>query len=408
MQSFIFSRTTLAACACAFISACGGSSGGTPQLPIASMPAPAPAPASAPTAAPAPAPAPVQAGPILVIGHRGASASRPEHTLAAYQQAIDDGADFIEPDLVATKDGELVARHENAIAIVKDGNLVEATTNVADVPKYASRMTTKVVDGVSITGWFTEDFTLAELKELKARERIPKLRPANVSYNDQFQVPTLDEVIQLAKSQTITKGRVIGIYPETKHPTYFRSIGLPLEQRLIDTLQKHDLNKAEAPVFVQSFETGNLKDIRLKSPVKIVQLIDGQGAPYDLAALRDRRTYADLVTPEGLAGIATYAQGIGTAKARVIPVVDGKLGAPTTLVKDAHDKKLQVHIWTVRPENNFLPDSLKKEPKADPIAYGDTAGEIKAFLDAGIDGLFADSPATAVPAVNAYRAARAK
>jgi glycerophosphoryl diester phosphodiesterase len=404
MQSFIFSRTTLAACACAFIAACGGGSdGGTPLLPVA-----APAPAPAPAATPAPAPAPTPAGPILVIGHRGASASRPEHTLAAYQQAIDDGADFIEPDLVATKDGELVARHENAIAIVKDGNLVEATTNVADVPKFGSRMKTKVVDGVSITGWFTEDFTLAELKELKARERIPKLRPANVSYNDQFQVPTLDEVIQLAKSQTVAKGRVIGIYPETKHPTYFRSIGLPLEQKLIDTLQKHDLNKADAPVFVQSFETGNLKDIRLKSPVKIVQLIDGQGAPYDLAALRDKRTYADLATPEGLAEIATYAQGIGTAKARVIPVVDGKLGAPTTLVKDAHDKKLQVHIWTVRPENNFLPDSLKKEPKTDPIAYGDTAGEIKAFLDAGIDGLFADSPATAVPAVKAYRAARAK
>jgi len=400
MQLFTFSRTVLAACACAFMAACGGGNNGVaPMLPV--LPASPP-----PAPAPAPAPAPVEAAPPLVIGHRGASALRPEHTLASYQQAIDDGADFIEPDLVPTKDGELVARHENAIAIVKDGNLVEATTNVADVPKFASRMTTKVIDGTSITGWFTEDFTLAELKELKARERIPKLRPANVSYNDQFQVPTLDEVIQLAKSQSVAKGRVIGIYPETKHPTYFRSIGLPLEKKLIDTLQKHDLNKADAPVFVQSFETGNLKDIRLKSPVKIVQLIDGQGAPYDLAALSDKRTYADLVKPEGLAEIATYAQGIGVAKARVIPVADGKLGTPTSLVKDAHDRKLLVHIWTIRPENNFLPDSLKKEPKTDPTAYGDTAGEIKAFLDAGIDGLFADSPATAVPAVKAYRAAR--
>lgn len=402
MQSFIFSRTTLAACACAFIAACGGGSdSSTPLLPVAAAPAPAPAAAT-------PAPAPTPAGPILVIGHRGASASRPEHTLAAYQQAIDDGADFIEPDLVPTKDGELVARHENAIAIVKDGNLVEATTNVADVPKFASRMKTKTVDGVSITGWFTEDFTLAELKELKARERIPKLRPANVSYNDQFQVPTLDEVIQLAKSQTVAKGRVIGVYPETKHPTYFRSIGLPLEKKLIDTLQKHDLNKADAPVFVQSFEVGNLKDIRLQSPVKIIQLVYSAGAPYDLETRGDKRTYADLKKPEGLAEIATYAQGIGADKASVIPVVDGKLGTPTTLVKDAHDKKLQVHIWTVRPENNFLPESFKKDPKTDPTAYGDTAGEIKAFLDAGIDGLFADSPATAVPAVKAYRAARAK
>ncbi|WP_373559387.1 MULTISPECIES: glycerophosphodiester phosphodiesterase [unclassified Variovorax] len=404
MQLLTFSRTTLAACACAFMAACGGGSGG-------GMPALPDAPASPPAAppAPAPAPAPVEAAPVLVIGHRGASAQRPEHTLASYQQAIDDGADFIEPDLVPTKDGELVARHENAIAIVDAaGTVIEATTNVADVPKFAGRKATKVIDGISITGWFTEDFTLAELKELKARERIPKLRPANVSYNDQFQVPTLDEVIQLAKAQSVAKGRVIGIYPETKHPTYFRSIGLPLEKKLLDTLQKHDLNKADAPVFVQSFETGNLKDIRLKSTVKIVQLIDGQGAPYDLVALSDKRTYADLVKPEGLAEIAAYAQGVGTAKARVIPVVDGKLGTPTTLVKDAHDKKLLVHVWTIRPENNFLPDSLKRAPKADPIMQGDTAGEIKAFLDAGIDGLFADSPVTAVPVVKAYRAARSR
>jgi glycerophosphoryl diester phosphodiesterase len=185
MQLLTFSRTTLAACACAFMAACGGGSGGTPVLPVAPAPAPAPAPT------PAPAPAPAEAAPVLVIGHRGASAQRPEHTLASYQQAIDDGADFIEPDLVPTKDGELVARHENAIAIVDaaSGAVTEATTNVADVPKFAGRKTTKVIDGRSMTGWFTEDFTLAELKELKARERIPKLRPANVSYNDQFQVP---------------------------------------------------------------------------------------------------------------------------------------------------------------------------------------------------------------------------
>ena len=403
MQLFTFSRTALAACACAFVAACGGGGNDmTPLLPV--LPAPAP-----PAPAPAPAPAPVEAAPVLVIAHRGASALRPEHTLASYQQAIDDGADFIEPDLVPTKDGELVARHENAIAIVDaSGNVLEATTNVADVPKFASRKATKTIDGRTMTGWFTEDFTLAELKELKARERIPKVRPANVSYNDQFQVPTLDEVIQLAKTQSVAKGRVIGIYPETKHPTYFRSIGLPLEKKLIDTLQKHDLNKADAPVFVQSFETGNLKDIRLSSKVRIIQLVYSEGAPYDLEVLGDKRTYADLKKPAGLAEIATYAQGIGADKASVIPVVDGKLGTPTSLVKDAHDKKLQVHVWTFRPENNFLPDSLKKEPKTNPIAYGDTAGEIKAFLDVGIDGLFADSPATAVPAVKALIAAQRK
>ncbi|MBS81200.1 glycerophosphodiester phosphodiesterase [Variovorax sp.] len=399
MQSFPLARIALAVGACALMSACGGGGGGGAVFPIL-PPAPAPAPPAPP---PPPAPAPVPAA--LVIGHRGEPAKRPEHTLASYQQAIDDGADFIEPDLVPTKDGELVARHENAIAIVDaNGNVLEATTNVVDVPKFASRKTTKTIDGRAVTGWFTEDFTLAELKELRARERIPAQRPANVSFNDQFQVPTLDEVIELAKAQSQAKGRTIGIYPETKHPTYFRSIGLPLENRLLDTLQKHGLNKADAPVFVQSFETGNLKDVRLRSTVRIVQLIGGSGAPYDLVALGDKRTYADLVKPEGLAEIATYAQGIGPDKSRVIPVVAGKLGTPTTLVKDAHDKKLFVHIYTVRPENAFLPDSLKKEPKADGTVHGDTAAEIKAFLDAGIDGLFADSAATAVPVVKAYSA----
>ena len=403
MQSVSFSRTALAACACALMTACGGGGSGGVFLP--QVPAPAPAPAPAP---PAPPPAPVPPPPsALVIGHRGEPAKRPEHTLASYQQAIDDGADFIEPDLVPTKDGELVARHENAIAIIDaNGNVLEATTNVVDLPKFASRKATKTIDGNTITGWFTEDFTLAELRELKARERIPKQRPANVAYNDQFQVPTFDEVIQLAKSQSQAKGRTIGIYPETKHPTYFRSIGLPLENRLLDALQKNGLNKADAPVFVQSFETGNLKDIRLKSPVKIVQLIGGSGAPYDLVALGDKRTYADLVKPEGLAEIATYAQGIGPDKSRVIPVAGDQLGTPTTLVKDAHDKKLLVHIYTIRPENAFLPVAFKKEPKTDNTVQGDTAAEIKAFLDAGIDGLFADSSATAVPVVKAYSAAK--
>ncbi|SFM27358.1 glycerophosphodiester phosphodiesterase [Variovorax sp. OV329] len=401
MSTHLRSLQGLAACACAlFISACGGGSD-APAAPPAS-------PASMPTAAAAPPP-PTPLRKVLVIGHRGEPAARPEHTLASYRQAIESGADFVEPDLVPTKDGALVARHENAIAIVDANGLVtEATTNVAEVAKFADRKTTRTIDGRSITGWFTEDFTLAELKELRARERIPRIRPANVAYDDQFEVPTLDEILQLVQDESGRRGRVIGIYPETKHPTYFKSIGLALEDRLLDTLQKWGMNSAESPVFVQSFETGNLQEIRRKSQVRIIQLIDGQGAPYDLVVQGDKRSYADLVKPEGLAQIATYAQGIGPAKGRVVPVADGKLAAPTPLVQDAHAKKLLVHVFTLRPENNFLPDSLKKPPVTDPTVRGDTAAEIRAFLDAGIDGFFADSATTAVPVVRDYLAAASR
>lgn len=339
-----------------------------------------------------------------LIGHRGASALRPEHTLASYQQAIDDGADIIEPDLVITRDGVLVARHENAIAILNaDGSVKEATTNVADRPEFAGRRATKTIDGQAITGWFAEDFTLAELKTLRARERIPALRPANARFNDQFEIPTLQEVIDLAKAQTARTGRTIGIYSETKHPTYFQSIGLPLEAPLLATLEKNGWNHAGAPVFVQSFEVANLRAIHARSSVRLVQLVAGGGRPYDFAARGDARTYADLVTPQGLAEIATYAQGLGPSLGMVIPVAQGAFGQPTALVANAHAAGLMVHPWTLRPENAFLPARLKKDPVADGAQRGDARAAMDAFLATGIDGIFTDDPAVGRAAIDALR-----
>ena len=340
-----------------------------------------------------------------VIGHRGASALRPEHTLAAYTRAIDDGADIIEPDLVSTRDGVLVARHENAIAILNtDGSIREATTDIADRPEFASRRTTKSIDGTSVTGWFTEDLTLAELKTLRARERIPAIRPANAAFNGQFQVPTLQEVIDLAKAKTAETGRTIGIYPETKHPTYFKSIGLPLEKRLIDTLAANGWNSREAPVFIQSFEVGNLKEMRALTTARIVQLLSSSGRPYDFVAAgaAETRTYADIITPAGLREIATYANGIGPSKDMVIPLVGGNLGTPTALVGNAKTAGLLVHIYTLRPENAFLPTSLKRPPVADNTARGDSVTEIQTFLQAGVDGFFTDDPAVGREAVRTF------
>lgn len=346
-----------------------------------------------------------------VIAHRGASALRPEHTLAAYQKAIDDGADIIEPDLVITRDGVLVARHENAIAIVgADGAIKEATTDVADRPEFAARKTTKTIDGQAITGWFTEDFTLAELKTLRARERIPAQRPANVAYNGQFEVPTLQEVIDLAKAASAKTGRVIGIYPETKHPTYFQSIGLPLEAPLLSVLEKNGWNHRDAPVFVQSFEVANLQAIRKLSTVRLVQLVAPSGRPYDFVAqgAAEARSYADLITPEGLKQVAIYAHAIGPFKTLVVPVKDGAPGEPTGLVQRAHAAGLAVHIWTLRPENAFLPASLKKAPATDATLRGDSVAEILAYLRAGVDGVFTDDPAVGRAAVAAFRAQAAQ
>lgn len=340
-----------------------------------------------------------------LIAHRGASALRPEHTIAAYTQAIEDGADIIEPDLVATKDGHLVARHENAIAILNaDGSIRESTTDIATRPEFAALKTTKTIDGTAITGWFTEDLTLAQLKTLRAVERIPAIRPGNVPFNGEFQVPTLQEVIDLAKSKAIEKGRTIGVYPETKHPTYFKSIGLPLERRLLDVLTTNGWNSKEAPVFIQSFEVGNLKEMRALTTTRIVQLLSSSGRPYDFVAAgpTETRSYADLITPAGLREVATYATGIGPSKDMVIPVVSGALGTPTALVANAKAANLITHIYTLRPENAFLPTNLKKAPVTDNTVRGDSVAEIHTFLQTGIDGFFTDDSAVGRTAIRTF------
>jgi glycerophosphoryl diester phosphodiesterase len=321
----------------------------------------------------------------LVIGHRGASGYRPEHTLASYTLAIEMGADYIEPDLVSTKDHVLVARHENDIT---------ETTDVADHPEFADRKTTKTIDGVAHTGWFTEDFTLAELRTLRAKERLPDLRPANTAFDGLYPVPTFQEVIDLAKRHRV------GIYPETKHPTYFDSIGLSLEEPLLATLRANGLDRPGAKVFIQSFETANLRELNGKTRLPLVQLIDATGAPYDLVVAGDPRTYADLVTPAGLAEIATYADGIGPSKDLIVPRDSaGNLLEPTSLVRDAHRAGLVVHPWTFRRENNFLPLDFRQGNPASPEflrAPGDLPAELRLFFRLGVDGVFSDNADTAV------------
>ena len=331
----------------------------------------------------------------LVLGHRGASGYRPEHTLAAYQLAIEQGADFIEPDLVSTSDRVLIARHEPMLAIFNTvtNTVGEATTNVAELPQFAARRTTRVLDGVTINGWWAQDFTLAEIKTLKTRERIPAIRPANTAFNDKFEVPTLQEIITLAKTQSAVLGRTIGIYPETKHPTFHDSIGLSLEEPLVDTLKANGLAGADAAVFIQSFEVTNLKEINLRPDISVplVQLFGGGGQPYDFTVAGDSRTYDSLGTLVGLTQIATYADGVGPNKGRVIPTVGGNLAATaTSFVADAHANGLLVHPYTFRRENIFLPNQF--DSSADPIAPGDLRGELTAFLNAGIDGFFTDNP----------------
>ncbi len=326
---------------------------------------------------------------VTVVGHRGASGYRPEHTLAAYEQAILQCADYVEPDVVATKDGVLVARHENEIG---------GTTDVAERPEFADRRTTKVIDGRPVTGWFTEDFTLAELRTLRAVERIPAVRPGSAAFDGLYQVPTLDEVLDLARSSRTCDGEPVGVYPETKHPTYFDSIGLSLEEPLVAELAANGFDDARAPVIVQSFETGNLRELDAMTDVPLAQLVSSSGAPYDLVAAGDPRTYAHLVTPAGLAEIATYADGVGLEKNVMIPRrADGTLGEPTSVIADAHAVGLEVHGWTFRAENQFLPAEFRSS--SDPAAVGDLAGEIRAFLEAGMDGLFSDHPDAAVAAV---------
>lgn len=322
----------------------------------------------------------------IIIAHRGASGYRPEHTLAAYELAIALGADYIEPDLVSTKDGILIARHENEIS---------ETTDIANHAEFAHRRTTKVIDGESKTGWFTEDFTLAELKTLRARERIPQLRSQNTAYDGLLEIPTLQEIIDLVKSKSAGINRAIGIYPETKHPTYFKSIGLALEEPLLKTLTANGYQGANAPIFIQSFEVSNLQDLSTKTDLPLVQLLNNSGKPYDFIVSGDERTYADLVTVSGLEEIAKYAQAVGVHKNLVVPRdSSGKLRrrkaacrqtSPTSLVIDAHAAGLLVHVWTFRNEDCFLPLDFQGNPQ----------GEYELFFSLGVDGVFSDYPDTA-------------
>jgi glycerophosphoryl diester phosphodiesterase len=318
--------------------------------------------------------APAVAEPLL-IAHRGASGERPEHTLAAYERAIDQGADYIEPDLVLTKDGILVARHENEIG---------GTTDVADRPEFADRKATKTIDGVAITGWFTEDFTLAELRTLRARERLPDLRPANRRFDGLYAVPTLEEVLQLVRAKEAETGRRIGVYVETKHPTYFAGLGLTHQAALLDLLGRYGYQTAADPVFIESFEIGNLKALRAATRLRLIQLVDAEGGPADLPAT----TYADMLSVQGLKDIAIYADGIGPAASLVL----APEGA-TALVGRAHDAGLQVHVWTLRMENGFLPAQYQRPDV--PQGRGDFAGYVRAVAATGVDGLFSDFPAQA-------------
>lgn len=322
----------------------------------------------------------------LVIGHRGASGYRPEHTLASYELAIELGADYIEPDLVTTKDRVLVARHEPEIG---------GTTDVASHPEFAARKKTKLLDGVAVTGWFTEDFTLAELKTLRAKERIPAIRQHNTVFDGHYQIPTFQEVIDLSRRLSRELGRPIGIYPETKHPTYFQQQGLALEPELVNALNRNGLNRPDAKVFVQSFEVSNLKALHKQLRVPLVQLTSSSGAPYDFVVSGDKRTYADIVSAAGLREVATYAQGLGPSKDQVIPLdATGRLGQPTALIANAHSAGLVVHPYTFRVENNFLPAEFDSD--AVPSDSGNLFGEIAAYRKAGIDGLFTDNSDIAV------------
>ncbi|MCX4968275.1 glycerophosphodiester phosphodiesterase [Streptomyces sp. NBC_00654] len=322
-----------------------------------------------------------------VIGHRGASGYRPEHTLGSYQLALDMGAHIVEQDLVPTKDGHLVCRHENDIT---------ATTDVADHPAFASRRTTKKVDGVSLTGWFTEDFTLAELKTLRAKERIPGTRQENTLYDGRWEIPTFEEVLRWADKEGRRRGRPVWLYVETKHPTYFRGLGLGLEEPLARLLRRHNRHRANSPLILQSFEPGSVQRLsRLVATPRVVLLSGPKERPWDFVEAGDPRTVADLVTPAGLKWMASFAQGIGPTLDLIIPKdASGRLTSPTALVKDAHAQGLVLHPYTMRNENSFLPADFRRG--TDPSAYGDAFGAFRAYFATGIDGIFSDNPDTAL------------
>jgi glycerophosphoryl diester phosphodiesterase len=318
----------------------------------------------------------------IIIAHRGASGYRPEHTLAAYELAINQGADYIEPDLVMTQDGVLIARHENEIS---------ETTNIQDYPEFAERKTSKIIDGELKVGWFTEDFTLSEIKQLWAKERIPQLRPQNQLYHNQLKIPTFEEILDLVKQKSSEIGRNIGIYPETKHPTYFRSLSLALEEKLLDILDKYGYQNPDAKIFIQSFEVSNLKYLAQITDLPLVQLINDKGNPYDFVVNADSCSYQDLISLTGLAEISNYAAAIGVNKNLIVPRDNlNQLLSPTTIIHDAHQANLLVHAWTFRDENHFLPLDYQNNPQA----------EYQLFFNLGIDGVFSDNYDTAIQAKN--------
>ncbi|WP_433162192.1 glycerophosphodiester phosphodiesterase [Kribbella sp. CA-247076] len=314
---------------------------------------------------------------MLVIAHRGASGYRPEHTPAAYRLAAEQGADYLEPDLVATLDGVLVCRHENEIS---------GTTDVADHPVFADRRITKIVDGTAVTGWFVEDFTYEELRSLRARERMPGLRAGNTAYDGLEAVPTFDEVVALAREESQRLGRRIGVLPEIKHPAYFRRLGLPLEELLTERILTLGLRDDE--VMVQSFEPTSLRRLSVMTRVPLVQLVDSESAPHDFLRTGDGRSFADLIAPAGLREISTYAHVLAPHKDLVVPRgPDGSLGEPTRLVDLAHRAGLAVQVWTFRAERRFLPTGT------------DFGTELTSFTRLGVQAVFTDHPDQAVAAL---------
>ena len=304
----------------------------------------------------------------FIIAHRGASGERPEHTRAAYELAIEQGADFIEPDLVMTADGVLIVRHENEIG---------ETTDVAAHPAFASRHTTKTIDGRPVTGWFTEDFTLAELRTLRARERLPDLRPANTTFDGQEPILTFDEVLDIAAAANV------GVAPELKHPSYFAALGLPMEDAFVATLERRDLNAADAPILIQCFEVGALQRLRARIAAPLLQLVAASGGPFD----RPDLSYAAMTAPQGLADIAAWADWIGADTALIEPTP----GAPTTLIADAHAADLKVAAWAFRAENAFLPEADRTGD--DPAGHGRLRERLARFAGHGLDAAFMDQPA---------------
>lgn len=317
-----------------------------------------------------------------VAGHRGASGQRPEHTLESYALAMSMGADDIELDLVSTRDGVLVGRH--------DATLFD-TTDVAEHPEFADRRAVRIIDGKEHVDWFVEDFTFDELRTLRARERFRRVRRANTAFHGQLLIPSLDEVLALVATESARLGRTVGVLLELKHAAHHAALGLDLVDPLLASLQRHGLDHARSRVHVMCFEPTVLRQVRARSAVGIIQLVERDGAPADLAAAGDPTTYADMVTRKGLARIATYADGVGVHKELILRRDrSGRTVKVTGLVRKAHKRWLTVHVWTLRVENRFLPRELRSD--ATPGAHGDLGAECRMLLRAGADGLITDNP----------------